>query len=206
MVTGCKVKDAQSDQATIVAAALAEIDAEIDRKLSDPHKVWREWAGRAAWLPYPTPERASEAMALLRRHKERVSELVANDDVPELRRLIGQLDSRLRALTVTTRPPSCQDELRRTIRTFLDASWSTEEAQILQYLRPDGAQIAEIGISGVTLELADGQERKVTRAEVRAELAAYGWAKDRLRRLEEREQAALDEAAERAAREESAAS
>jgi hypothetical protein len=201
-----KAKGVQPDQAAMVAAVLVEIDTEIEGELSDPHKIWREWAARAARLPYPTPERASAAMALLRRHKERVSELVANDDVRELRRLIGQLDSQLRALTVPPRPPSCRDEIARTIRTFLDESWSAEEARAIEYLWPDGAQIVEIGISAVTLELADGQDRKITRAEVRDELAAYGWAKDRLRRLGEREQAALDEAAERAAREESAAS
>jgi hypothetical protein len=203
---GRRAKDAQPDQAAAVAAVLAEIDTEIDGALSDPHKIWREWAGRAARLPYPTPERSQAAMALLRRHKDRVFELVANDEVKELRRLIGQLDRQLVALTIPQRAPSFEDQVERLMATFRNDSWSSEEVDGIKNLWIEGADIVEIGISGVTLKLAGGQDRKITRAEIRAELAAYGLAKNRLQRLEEREKAALDEAAERAAREESAAS
>lgn len=203
---GRGAKDAQPDSATMVTAVFAEIDAEIERELSDPHKVWRDWAGSAARMAYPTPERASAAASLLQRHTARVRELIADDDVKELRRFIGEIDSQLQRLTVPPRVPSFEDELGRTVSVFRAESWSTAEAQAIKYFWQDGASIVEIGISAVVLELADGQERKITRAEVRAELAAYGWSKAHLRRFEEREQAALDEAAERAAREESAAS
>lgn len=159
----------------VIRAALAEAEAATAAVEIDPREIPRAAYSRIARMSFPTPERERQAARIVAGHVPRINELIRNgSDRGSICREVAAMEEACRRLTIPEKAIGFQDMLRMSIGQLLNMSWSTEEAETLRYLWRDGDRLSGEGITPSGVQLTN---RKITRAQVRDEMAKRGWSK-----------------------------